>query len=136
MITETTAISCAAWAILVTPVGIAACALSEHQRCWKNYWYKEACSSLDLAQKAIDDRDIAQERAHRSALNLLDVRDRAIDAEDRLVRIEHQRHNSAKKARAAQLAQQAAAREARTRELQQNIADRSALPAPDWMQAA
>jgi hypothetical protein len=76
-----------AWAVIATGLGLAAVTLSEYQRRWKKYWYVEATDCLNKWGVEVD---------------------RRIDTEDRLRKIEQQRHLSAKKARAAQIEQRRA----------------------------
>lgn len=125
-----------AWSILCTPLGIAAglgwirCArMLAKARAWSvqlecmkdDYRAKLAASQAGML------RLHAEWKTHHDSISRIAEADRAraIDAEDRLRKIEQSRHASAKHARAAQLAQQSAAKEARRLELERNVADRA-----------
>ena len=105
---------------------------------WKRYWAKEAEEAQGQALKALDQRDAAtaladrlQSQIDQSCTNFIALSDlqtatlgllvasraRATDLEDRLRKIEQARHASAKHARAAQIAQRKALRDATTAEV-------------------
>jgi hypothetical protein len=123
-----------AWSILCTPLGIAAglgwirCArmLAASDR-------KLKIAKDDAAHWRYEHDWVASQRDNSDsfvehlAKQLQGSQARATDLEDRLRKIEQSRHNAAKVGRAAQLAQQSAAKEARRLELEQNVADRAAV---------
>lgn len=48
------------WAVLATGIGLIACALSEYQRRWKEWWTERAEEALALANEVIDQLDRAE----------------------------------------------------------------------------
>lgn len=115
MITETTAISCAAFGALSTGLGIAAgigwMRSASHYK-WAIEGWERACDLHRIwRRETLEQRDKAVARA--------------IDAEDRLQAIERQRSDNTRRGNLTKAAKRKAAIAATTSQLQQNIADRA-----------
>lgn len=121
-------LSAIAWASLSTPLGIAA------GIGWmrENRLLRIARDRSAYLDRTLMHRTEERDQAKAALVHAQDAASYyarlAVDAEDQLRKIEQTRHNAAKTARAAQIAQQRAAKEARRLELEQNIADRARKP--------